>query len=159
MKVSFRLNGETRSIESAPLDRLLDVLRRDLGLTAAKEGCGEGECGACSVFLDGVLVCSCLVPMAQVRGRSVETLEALTRPGAPLHPLQRLLIETDGSQCGFCSPGMIMAGVDYMRRLARGEVEDDHEARLRAIAGNICRCTGYTKIVEAIDRAIEEAGP
>ena len=134
--------------------RLLDVLREDLGLTGTKEGCGEGECGACTVLVDGELAVSCLVPLCQVDGRAVRTVEGLAsatgsvraEPAARLAPLQRAFLETGGAQCGICTPGMLMAGEAF---LASGAEPTDVAIR-EAIAGNLCRCTGYTKIVEAI---------
>ena len=133
--------------------RLLDVLREDLGLTGTKEGCGEGECGACSVLVDGAVVDACLVPVSQVAGASVATVEGLGTPER-LSVLQRAFLETGGAQCGICTPGMLMAGVAF---LASGA--EPSEANIReAIAGNLCRCTGYTKIVEAIALAAQRGG-
>ena len=156
MIVEFEVNEEIRRLELSPLRRLLDVLREDLRLTAAKEGCGEGECGSCSVLVDGVLVNSCLYPAAQLRGRKVQTVEALVAADGRLHPLQRLMLETDGSQCGICTPGMIMAGLDLLNRHAAGAAEADEATVRAAIAGNLCRCTGYVKIVDAIAGALKE---
>jgi carbon-monoxide dehydrogenase small subunit len=130
--------------------RLLDVLREDLALTGTKEGCGEGECGACSVLLDGAVVDSCLVPVCQVDGTSVRTVEGMGAPGQ-LNDLQAAFLETGGAQCGICTPGMLMAAEAH---LAGGGSSGD-EAIREAIAGNLCRCTGYTKIVEAIALAAE----
>jgi carbon-monoxide dehydrogenase small subunit len=138
--------------------RLLDVLREDLGLTGTKEGCGEGECGACTVLLDGAVVDSCLVPVCQVDGSTVDTVEGLAAgaPSAdaavPLDALQLAFLQTGGAQCGICTPGMLMAGRAYID--AGGGPDED--AIREAIAGNLCRCTGYTKIIEAI--AIAAAG-
>src|SRR5262245_19878571 len=129
--------------------RLLDVLREDLGLTGTKEGCGEGECGACSVLLDGQVVDSCLVPMSQVDGRIVRTVEGLSlaaREHATLDSLQQAFLEFGAAQCGICTPGMLMAARAYID--AGGS--PDHEAVREGIAGNLCRCTGYQKIGEAI---------
>jgi carbon-monoxide dehydrogenase small subunit len=132
--------------------RLLDLLREDLGLTGTKEGCGEGECGACTVLLDGEPVLSCLVPVCQVDGSQVRTVEGLS-PAAPgrLNVLQQAFLETGGAQCGICTPGMLMAGEAF---LASGADPTD-EAIREAIAGNLCRCTGYTKIIDAIRLAAE----
>jgi carbon-monoxide dehydrogenase small subunit len=133
--------------------RLLDVLREDLGLTGTKEGCGEGECGACSVIVDGKVVDSCLVPVCQVEGSSIRTVEGLSdaRSGA-LNPLQRAFLEAGGAQCGICTPGMLMAAQAYL-----DDGGDADEGRIReAIAGNLCRCTGYTKIIDAIELAALE---
>ena len=141
----FNLNGEPVEADVPGMRRLLDTLREDLGLTGTKEGCGEGECGACSVLVDGALVDACLVPTCQVEGASVQTVEGLAAEGR-LNPLQAAFLETGGAQCGICTPGMLMAGEAF---LASGEPAADDAIR-EAIAGNLCRCTGYTKIVEAI---------
>jgi carbon-monoxide dehydrogenase small subunit len=147
-ELSFEVNGTTHRVHAHPMARLLDVLREDLRLTGTKEGCGEGECGACSVFVDGVLVNSCLVPVVQVAGCKVETIEALARD-AELHPLQTAFIDKGGAQCGICTPGMLMAAANLLRQ--RTEVGDG-EIR-EALAGNLCRCTGYTRIVESVVEA------
>ena len=146
----FRLNGRDVDVQVPPLKRLLDVLREDAGLTGTKYGCGEGECGACTVRIDGEAVMSCLVPAAQVAGRHVETVESLAGDG-PLSDLQRAFLETGGAQCGICTPGMLMAAEDH---LASGGALDDASLR-EALAGNICRCTGYEKILEAVRRTGE----
>jgi aerobic carbon-monoxide dehydrogenase small subunit len=138
----FHLNGTEVEIEAHPMKRLLDVLREECGLTGSKEGCGEGECGACTVLLDGEPVVSCLVPFAQVRGAAVTTIEGLGGD----HPLQRAFVDLGGAQCGICTPGMIMAAV------ALGPDPSLEEVRV-GLAGNLCRCTGY----EAIYRAIQSA--
>ena len=148
MSIRLRVNGDALELEVPGMRRLLDVLREDLGLTGTKEGCGEGECGACSVLLDGAVVDSCLVPACQVDGGSVVTVEGLAHD-ARLSVLQAAFLETGGAQCGICTPGMLMAGEAF---LASG-AEPTDEAIRRAIAGNLCRCTGYTKIVEAISLA------
>ena len=142
------VNGTERSFEAPPLKRLLDVLREDLGLTGTKEGCGEGECGACAVSIDGELVNSCLVAVCQVEGASVLTVEGIAASGA-LTPLQLCFLERGGAQCGICTPGMILAA---HRFLASGRPATSENVR-EAIAGNLCRCTGYAKIVEAIQLA------
>lgn len=150
--VRFLVNGAPVEIDVPGMRRLLDVLREDLGLTGAKEGCGEGECGACTVILDGEVVDSCLVPICQVEGRIVRTVEGLARrtdDGPVLDELQQAFLEVGGAQCGICTPGMLMAARQY---LDAGGGTDEDEIRT-AIAGNLCRCTGYTKIVEAIARA------
>jgi carbon-monoxide dehydrogenase small subunit len=132
--------------------RLLDVLREDLGLTGTKEGCGEGECGACSVLVDGAIVDACLVPVCQVDGAVVRTVEGLADPvSGELSSLQRTFLETGGAQCGICTPGMLMAGEAF---LASGADPTDGAIR-EAIAGNLCRCTGYTKIIDAIRLAAQ----
>lgn len=151
MKISVRVNGVVRELDVRPLERALDVIRESLLLTGTKEGCGEGECGACSVFLDGDLVCSCLVPAMQLDGRDIVTIEGI-HGGQPdsLHEVQQELITSGGVQCGICTPGMVMAGVDFCRR-RRGQDASPGEDEIReAIAGNLCRCTGYSKIVDAI---------
>ncbi len=145
MTFRFTVNGDAVEVTVAGSRRLLDVLREDLGLTGTKEGCGEGECGACSVLVDGAVVDSCLVPVSQVAGARVGTVEGLGRPDA-LSDLQQAFLETGGAQCGICTPGMLIAAEAF---LASGAEATD-EAIREAIAGNLCRCTGYTKIVEAI---------
>lgn len=150
--VRFLVNGAPVELDVPGMRRLLDVLREDLGLTGAKEGCGEGECGACTVILDGEVVDSCLVPICQVEGRIVRTVEGLARrtdDGPVLDELQQAFLEAGGAQCGICTPGMLMAARQY---LDAGGGADEDQIRT-AIAGNLCRCTGYTKIVEAIARA------
>ncbi len=157
----FLVNGAPVEVVAPGMRRLLDVLREDLGLTGTKEGCGEGECGACTVLLDGAVVDSCLVPICQVDGSAVDTVEGLGRgagvaaagtsaaPGggaAELDPLQAAFLEAGGAQCGICTPGMLMAARAY---LDTGGGPDEDAIR-QSIAGNLCRCTGYTKIVEAI---------
>jgi len=150
MSFAFTVNGAPVEVEAIGTRRLLDVLREDLGLIGTKEGCGEGECGACSVLLDDAVVDACLVPVSQARGTSVTTVEGL---GAPerLNVLQRAFLETGGAQCGICTPGMLIAGEAF---LASG-AEPTDEAIREAIAGNLCRCTGYTKIIAAIALAAE----
>ncbi len=145
MSVRFVVNGAAVEVEAPGMRRLLDLLREDLGLTGTKEGCGEGECGACSVLLDGAVVDSCLVPVCQVEGCSVQTVEGLARD-LRLNALQQAFLETGGAQCGICTPGMLMAGEAF---LASGAEPTDGAIR-EAIAGNLCRCTGYTKIIDAI---------
>jgi carbon-monoxide dehydrogenase small subunit len=151
----FTVNGEPAELDVPGMRRLLDVLREDLALTGTKEGCGEGECGACTVLLDGAPVDSCLVPVCQVEGCRVDTVEGLAASVATaaggagateLDSLQAAFLETGGAQCGICTPGMLMAARAY---LDAGGGPDD-EAIREGIAGNLCRCTGYTKIVEAI---------
>ncbi|HEX9303260.1 MAG TPA: (2Fe-2S)-binding protein [Thermoanaerobaculia bacterium] len=138
----FTLNGKKRQVQAPPMKRLLDVLREECGLTGTKEGCGEGECGACTVLLDGMPVNSCLIPFAQVRGSLVTTIEGLQGR----HPLQDAFIAEGGAQCGICTPGMILAAA----ALPRGATMD--EIRL-GLAGNICRCTGYSAIYRAVEKA------
>jgi aerobic carbon-monoxide dehydrogenase small subunit len=145
----FLVNGSPAEIEAPGMRRLLDVLREDLGLTGTKEGCGEGECGACSVLLDGQAVDACLVPICQVEGRIVRTVEGLAlaaRQRGDLDTLQEAFLAHGAAQCGICTPGMLMAARAY---LDAGGGPDEGDIR-EAIAGNLCRCTGYTKIVDAI---------
>ena len=152
----FLVNGAPAEVDVPGMRRLLDVLREDLGLTGTKEGCGEGECGACSVILDGQVVDACLVPIAQVEGRIVRTVEGLSlaaRERGALDSLQEAFLETGGAQCGICTPGMLMAARAYLD----GGGTDDDESIREAIAGNLCRCTGYTKIVEAIAMVAADA--
>jgi len=150
--VSYRffVNGDPVEVEVPGMRRLLDVLREDLALTGTKEGCGEGECGACSVLLDGAVVDACLVPICQVDGTSIRTVEGLGTQ-EQLNDLQAAFLETGGAQCGICTPGMLMAAEAF---LATGGPATDDAIR-EAIAGNLCRCTGYTKIVEAIAQAAD----
>jgi aerobic carbon-monoxide dehydrogenase small subunit len=145
VKLSFSVNGAPRAVDVPPLKRLLDLLREDLQLTGTKEGCGEGECGACSVLIDGELVNSCLVAASQVEGARVTTIEGIGAKDR-LEPLQRCFIDHGGAQCGICTPGMIVAA---QRFLDSGKEPTDGNIR-EAIAGNLCRCTGYQKIVDAI---------
>jgi aerobic carbon-monoxide dehydrogenase small subunit len=152
MSFRFTVNGFPVEVEATGSRRLLDVLREDLGLTGTKEGCGEGECGACSVLLDDAVVDACLVPVSQAAGAHVSTVEGLAVPGT-LGVLQQAFLETGGAQCGICTPGMLMAGEAF---LASG-AEPTEEAIREAIAGNLCRCTGYTKIIDAIALAAERS--
>jgi aerobic-type carbon monoxide dehydrogenase small subunit (CoxS/CutS family) len=144
--VRFVLNGKEIDVRAHAMRRLLDVLREECGLTGTKEGCGEGECGACTVLLDGQAVNACLVPFGQVRGRSVKTIEGLRGK----HPLQEAFVTEGGVQCGICTPGMIMAAV----ALAKDATLEDVRVGL---AGNICRCTGYTGIYRAIERSRQQS--
>lgn len=140
--MKFILNGKRVEVGAHPLKRLLDVLREECGLTGTKEGCGEGECGACTILLDGAAVNSCLIPFAQVAGCSLTTIEGLKGT----HPLQRAFVEEGGAQCGICTPGMIMAAVALGPRPTLDQMRD-------GLAGNLCRCTGYTAIYRAIAKA------
>lgn len=143
--IALIVNGDPTIVEIAPDESLLHVLRERLQLTGTKEGCAEGECGACTVLLDGLAVDSCLVLAATADGRSVTTIEGLSGPGA-LHPVQEAFIRGNGAQCGICTPGMVMSAVAL---LAANPSPTEAEVR-EAIAGNLCRCTGYTTIVESI---------
>ena len=149
MKLALTINGRRRSFSGPPMKRLIDVLRDDLALTGTKEGCGEGECGACTVLLDGIAVNACLIPVGQAAGQRVETVESLGRP-ARLSPLQEAFLESGAAQCGICTPGMLMAAEAHVR--AGGSSGDT--AIRTALAGNLCRCTGYLHIVRAVARAV-----
>lgn len=149
--VHFTVNGEARKVEVFPMARLLDVLREQLQLTGTKEGCGEGECGACTVIIDGQIVNSCLVPMAQVNGTQITTIEGVAK-GNDLHAVQQAFIEHGGAQCGICTPGMVLAAVDLLKR---NPEPSENEIR-NGLAGNLCRCTGYMKIFESVVRAYQK---
>jgi carbon-monoxide dehydrogenase small subunit len=151
----FVVNGTAAEVDVPGMRRLLDVLREDLALTGTKEGCGEGECGACTVLVDGAPVDSCLVPICQVGGADVRTVEGLAPVAGDLDALQQAFLVTGGAQCGICTPGMLMAARAY---LDAGGGPDDGAIR-ESIAGNLCRCTGYTKIVEAIAMAASSGSP
>jgi carbon-monoxide dehydrogenase small subunit len=142
----FTLNGREVSFEGSGARRLLDVLREDLGATGTKEGCGEGECGACSVLIDGEVVDSCLVAVGQVAGREVTTVEGLASQDGKLSRLQQAFIDYGAAQCGICTPGMLLAAHVLLQGKRRPSVDDVREG----LAGNLCRCTGYTKIIEAV---------
>jgi aerobic carbon-monoxide dehydrogenase small subunit len=147
--LTLRINGTARRYAGPPFMRLLDVLREDFGLTGTKEGCGEGECGACTVILDGRPVNSCLIPVCHAAGRRVETVESLGTPAA-LNVLQEAFLSQGGAQCGICTPGMLMTAWAYVR----GGGADDPEAIRRELAGNLCRCTGYQHIVNSVIAAV-----
>jgi len=147
-EVSFTVNGEPRKVLAYPMERLLDVLRKDLGLTGTKEGCGEGECGSCSVLLDGVLVNSCLVPVAQASRTSIVTIEGMSAHDL-MNSLQEAFLECGGAQCGICTPGMILAAVHLLEKTPEPALADIREG----LAGNLCRCTGYMQIFEAVTKA------
>jgi aerobic carbon-monoxide dehydrogenase small subunit len=148
--LNFTVNGRRRRVRVAPMKRLLDVLREDCGLTGTKEGCGEGECGACTVLLDGVPVNSCLVPAAQAEGARIVTVEGLSR-GPALSLLQQAFVDRGGTQCGMCTPGILVTSHALLAR-TRGRVPSEDEVRV-AMAGNLCRCTGYQRIVDAVRAA------
>jgi aerobic carbon-monoxide dehydrogenase small subunit len=145
IRVHCEINGRPMSLEAYPMARLLEVLREQSGLTGTKEGCGEGECGACAVELDGALVNSCLVPALQASGAKIRTIEGVAT-GERLHSVQQAFLTHGGAQCGICTPGMILAAVNLLERHPRPS-----EAQIReGLAGNLCRCTGYTKIFESV---------
>lgn len=149
--INCTVNGATCSVRAYPMARLLDVLREELQLTGTKEGCGEGECGACSVLLNGELVNSCLVPVAQVNGASVTTIEGIAHDDQ-LHAVQQAFLTHGGAQCGICTPGMVLAAISLLERNPQPT-----EAEIRTgLAGNLCRCTGYMKIFEAVVHACQK---
>jgi carbon-monoxide dehydrogenase small subunit len=150
IEINCTVNGEARTLHVHPMARLLDVLREELRLTGTKEGCGEGECGACSVLIDGALVNSCLVPVLQVEGAKIKTIEGIAS-GDQLHAVQEAFISCGGAQCGICTPGMIIAAVNLLERTP---APTDAEIRT-GLAGNLCRCTGYIKIFEAVVKACQ----
>jgi carbon-monoxide dehydrogenase small subunit len=146
MKISAIVNGNSHQVDVPPMKRLLDVLREDLRLTGSKEGCGEGECGACSVFINGEVVNSCLVPVCQAEGAEILTIEGLTKDDR-LIPLQEAMIQIGGTQCGICTPGILMAAkalLDQNPRPTRDEIR-------AGLGGNLCRCTGYVRIIDAVE--------
>jgi len=148
-EIRFELNGADVAVQTPPMARLLDVLREDLRLTGSKEGCGEGECGACTVLVDGRAVNACLVPVYQVHGARVVTVEGLASD-ARLHPVQQAFLEHGGTQCGICTPGFLVAAAELLERAphpTRSQVRE-------AVAGNLCRCTGYQKIIDAVVNAL-----
>jgi aerobic carbon-monoxide dehydrogenase small subunit len=147
-EITLTVNGERKTVRAYPMERLLDVLRHDLGLTGAKEGCGEGECGSCSVLMNGGLVNSCLIPVLQAKDADVVTIEGLAA-GSQLHDLQDAFLECGGAQCGICTPGMILAAAHLLRKRPNPTLEDIREG----LSGNLCRCTGYIQIVEAVAEA------
>ena len=142
-KIAFTVNGERHLVTAHPMRRLLDLLREDLVLTGTKEGCGEGECGACTVLMEGLPVLSCMVPICQVEGKTVFTIEGLAK-GATLHPMQQAFLEKSGTQCGICTPGIIISAVYY------SEHPEAAQDMREALAGNQCRCTGYKGVFEAL---------
>lgn len=148
MKLTLTVNGQVRELDAAPDRRVVDLLREELGLTGVKEGCGSGECGACTILVDGVARLACLLLAAQLPGREIITIEGLAQNGQ-LHPLQQAFIEYGAVQCGFCSPGMILAAVALLRRNPTPSREDIRSG----LSGNLCRCTGYHMIVDAVEAA------
>ena len=149
--IGMTVNGEPHRVEVPPMKRLLDVLREDLRLKGTKEGCGEGECGACAVLVDGELVNSCLVPALQANGARICTIEGVSTEGR-LHPIQQCFLKEGGAQCGICTPGMILATHHLLDRHPNPTLEQIQEG----LAGNLCRCTGYMRIFEAVQKAVEE---
>jgi carbon-monoxide dehydrogenase small subunit len=144
-EISLTVNSELRTVRAYPMERLLDVLRQQLDLTGVKEGCGEGECGSCSVLMDGALVNSCLVPILQAQGARIVTIEGLAQ-GSQLHALQQAFLECGGAQCGICTPGMLMAAYHLLNKKPQASLEEIREG----LSGNLCRCTGYAQICEAV---------
>jgi carbon-monoxide dehydrogenase small subunit len=149
--VHLTVNGRAVTLDAYPFARLLDVLREGLRLTGTKEGCGEGECGACAVLLDGRLVNSCLVPAAQVEGADIKTIEGVAE-GEQLHAVQQAFVEYGGAQCGICTPGMVLAALSLLEANPRPTDSDIRDA----LAGSLCRCTGYIKIFEAVVHACQK---
>ena len=147
-EISFTVNGEQKTVHAYPMERLLDVLRQQLALTGAKEGCGEGECGSCSVLLDGVLVNSCLIPILQAKGTHVTTIEGIAG-NRGLRRLQQSMLDCGGAQCGICTPGIILAASHLLSKKPHPTTEEIREG----LSGNLCRCTGYAQICEAIAEA------
>ncbi len=151
VRLRFNINGNEASVSVHPMSRLLDVLRTELHLTGTKEGCGEGECGACSVLVNGELLNSCLTPVLQMDGADITTIEGISGAAGVLHAVQQAFITHGGAQCGICTPGMVLASVSLLERCPNPTDED-----IRAgLAGNLCRCTGYMRIFEAVRRAGE----
>ena len=147
-EISLTVNGETKTLQAYPMERLLDILRQEFHLTGTKEGCGEGECGACSVLMDGALVNSCLIPVLQAKSASIVTIEGLAAD-ARARAVQDSFLEHGGAQCGICTPGMILAAVSLLNKTSEPNIEDIREG----LAGNLCRCTGYMQIFEAVAEA------
>jgi aerobic carbon-monoxide dehydrogenase small subunit len=143
--IHFTINGERRTVDAPPMKRLLDVIREDLRLTGTKEGCGEGECGSCSVRMNGDLVNSCLVPVMQAADAVIQTVEGLAVDGE-LHPVQQAFLQCGGAQCGICTPGMLIAAAQLVERNPHPSIAEIREG----LAGNLCRCTGFMRIFEAV---------
>jgi aerobic-type carbon monoxide dehydrogenase small subunit (CoxS/CutS family) len=151
LRISCNINGDKKTFEVYPMTRLLDVLRLEAGLTGTKEGCSEGECGACAVIIDNEIVNACLVPVIQVEGAEIFTVEGLAQ-GRSLSKIQESFLEKGGAQCGFCTPGMLMATRDLLTKNPEASMAEIRQG----LAGNLCRCTGYKKILESIDNVIHE---
>lgn len=152
IEVRCSVNGKQQTLNAYPMERLLDVLREQLHLTGTKEGCGEGECGACTVMIDGQIVNSCLVPIAQAEGCEIKTIEGIAISDDELHQVQQAFIECGGAQCGICTPGMVIAAVSLLEKISQ---PTEQEIR-NGLAGNLCRCTGYMKIFESVVRACQK---
>lgn len=150
MEINFTLNGQPKTVTADPGRRVIDLLREDLGLTGTKECCGAGECGACTILVDGQSRLSCLMVAAQLTGRTVVTIEGVAQ-GDDLHILQQAFIDHGAIQCGFCTPGMVLAALDLLRRVPRPTKQEVREG----LSGNLCRCTGYQKITAAVLAAAE----
>jgi carbon-monoxide dehydrogenase small subunit len=153
-EISFTVNGEAQTVRVYPMERLLDVLRHELGLTGTKEGCGEGECGSCSVLMNGDLVNSCLIPALQAAGSTLTTIEGLAE-GPQLSALQKAFLECGGAQCGICTPGMILASCHLLEKNPEPTLDDIREG----LSGNLCRCTGYIQIFDAVAEAARHRNP
>jgi aerobic carbon-monoxide dehydrogenase small subunit len=154
MNIRFTLNGNIMNIHAAPDRRVVDLLREDLGLTGTKEGCGTGECGACTILIDGESKLSCLMLAPQLQGRAVLTVEGLAQ-GVERHPLQESFIKMGAVQCGFCSPGMLMSALSLLNKNPYPSREEIREG----LSGNLCRCTGYQKIIDAVEDASRNMQP
>jgi carbon-monoxide dehydrogenase small subunit len=152
-EIPLTVNAKSHTVHAYPMERLLDVLRRELGLTGTKEGCGEGECGSCSVLMDGILVNSCLIPVLQASDAKIVTIEGLS-PGAELTALQQAFLNCGGAQCGICTPGMILAASHLLKKNPQPTQDEVREG----LAGNLCRCTGYKQICEAVLEAARQTG-
>jgi aerobic carbon-monoxide dehydrogenase small subunit len=152
VEIQMTVNGATRTVRALPMERLLDVLRENLELTGTKEGCGEGECGSCSILMNGALVNSCLIPVLQANGANILTIEGLAH-NELLHPLQQAFLECGAAQCGICTPGMILAAVHLLDNNRAPSLEEIREG----LSGNLCRCTGYLQIFEAVAKAVGAA--
>lgn len=150
-KIPLTVNGQPVTVRAYPMERLLDVLRHELGLTGTKEGCGEGECGSCSVLMDGVLVNSCLIPVLQATNSEVTTIEGLAANGRA-HALERAFLQCGGAQCGICTPGMILAACHLLGKKPQPTMQEIREG----LSGNLCRCTGYAQILEAVAEAARQ---
>jgi carbon-monoxide dehydrogenase small subunit len=150
--ITLTINGQQTTVDAPPMKRLLDVLREDLHLTGAKEGCGEGECGSCSILMNGELVNSCLIPVLQAEGATITTIEGVANQ-QHLHPIQQCFLEHGGAQCGICTPGMILATHHLLAKHPHPTLEQIQEG----LAGNLCRCTGYMRIFEAVKVAATDA--